>query len=83
MKTRIQIMFKGEDPSVCLTRPPISIEGPAALPNIGEVVLNHPRNGDTKLSGTVVSRTFSYSPDEVSVILVMEDLHSRLDDTKL
>jgi hypothetical protein len=73
MKTFISLIFQNEPSASFNSTRIVSIDGPVALPSIGEVVQNPARDPDQPISGTVITRRYRFKTDEVNIILVLRD----------
>jgi len=74
MKISLMIAFEDEKISTILPSRSIEYDGMVPLPSIGEHVGN-PSAGEPgqPISGTLVSRSFSYRPGYVGVVLTLRD----------
>lgn len=70
MTTTIMICFEGEPVSQIVPKRTVAFDGPVPLPEIGEHVANTSYSGP--VSGTLLSRSFSYRENEVHVILTLK-----------
>jgi hypothetical protein len=70
MKTVIVISFPDE--SVTMSRR-ATFDGPVPIPNLGEHVQNRVHGPNQPVSGTVVSRSFSFTDNEVVVALTLRN----------
>ncbi|WP_348269429.1 hypothetical protein P8936_11940 [Edaphobacter paludis] len=74
MKISLMIAFEDESVSAILPSRSIEYDGMIPLPSLGEHVTN-PSAGEAgqPISGTLVSRSFSYRPEYVNVILTLRE----------
>ena len=73
MKMTITISFEGESISALADGRTLHFDGAVPLPEVGEHVSNPNAAKDQRISGRLVSRSFTYQPNEVHVVLMLKD----------